>query len=153
MAVNHFNPLDQHRYFCKQCNEPSHQNLHCLRFCYRFLTQNTYLLQRMCPNSEMKEPGRSKKKKAKIFLSEIQDGRHGSHSKNLSFASSPEPKGQLTWNLVRFIEVTYRSKVAKIVSIGNTRWLLPSWKSILNFLSLIERAPLTRNLIWSIGVT
>ena len=36
----------------------------------------------------------------KLCRSEIQDGRHGSHLENLFFSSSPEPKGQLTRNLV-----------------------------------------------------
>ena len=45
--------------------------------------------------------------------------------------SFPEPKGQLTRNLVGSIGATYRSKIAKIV-IGNPRRLpwWPSWKSI-----------------------
>ena len=51
---------------------------------------------------------------------------------NLFFASSPEPKGQLTPNLLGSIRVTCRSKVAKIVPIGNPRWP-PSWKSIFRF--------------------
>ena len=38
----------------------------------------------------------------------IQDGRHGGHLENLFFASSPNPKCQLTRNLVRSIGVTYR---------------------------------------------
>ena len=32
----------------------------------------------------------------KSFRTEIQDGRRGDHLENLSFASSPEPKGLLT---------------------------------------------------------
>ena len=42
------------------------------------------------------------------------------------------------------IEVTCRSKVAKIFLIGNPRWP-PSWKSILNFFSWTER-PVDSNL-------
>ena len=42
------------------------------------------------------------------------------HLENLFFAS-PEPKDQLTRNLVGSIEVTGRLEVAKIVPIGNTR--------------------------------
>ena len=38
------------------------------------------------------------------------------------FASSPESKGLLTLNLVGSIGVTCRSKIAKIVPIGNSRW-------------------------------
>ena len=92
--------------------------------------------------------------KIKSFQSEIQDGRHGCHLENLFFASSPELKDQLSRNLVGIIEVTCRSKIAKIVPIGNTRWLpqLPSWKAILNFFSWIE-GQLSWNLIGSIGVT
>ena len=41
--------------------------------------------------------------------------------KNLFFASSPAPKGQLTRNLVGGIGVTCRSKIAKIVPIVNPR--------------------------------
>ena len=48
----------------------------------------------------------------------IQDGCHGSHLENLFF-SSPEPKGKLTRNLVGSIRVTCRSKIAKIISMGN----------------------------------
>ena len=33
--------------------------------------------------------------------------------------SSPEPKGQLTRNLIGSIRVTCRSKIAKIILIGN----------------------------------
>ena len=43
--------------------------------------------------------------------------------KNVFFASSPELKGQLTWNLVGSIGVTRRSKIAKIVPIVNPSWL------------------------------
>ena len=71
-----------------------------------------------------------------------------------SFFTCSEPKGQLTWNLVRIIEMTCRSKIAKIVPIGNTIWLpqLPSWKAILNFFSWIE-GQLCRNMIGSVRVT
>ena len=58
---------------------------------------------------------------AKIVRSEIQDGCHGRHLENLFFASSPEPKGELTPNLLRSIGVTHRPKIAKIVLIGNPR--------------------------------
>ena len=73
--------------------------------------------------------------------SEIQDGHHCGHLKNLFFASSPELKGQLTSNLLRSIGVACRSKIAKIVPIGNPRWppWLPSWKSIFYFFSWTER--------------
>ena len=52
-------------------------------------------------------------------MSEIQDGRH---LENLFFASSPELKGHLTPNLLGSIRVTCRTKIAKIVPIGNPRW-------------------------------
>ena len=63
--------------------------------------------------------------------SENQDGRHRRHLENLFFTSSPEPKGQLTPNLLGSMGVTCRSKIAKIMLIGNPRWLPwpPSWKS------------------------
>ena len=51
---------------------------------------------------------------------------NGRHLENIFFASSPEPKGQLTPNLLGSIRVTCRSKVAKIVPIGNPRW--PPWR-------------------------
>ena len=76
-------------------------------------------------------------KKLKSFRSEIQDGRHGRQIENLLFASSPEPKSQLTPNLLGSIGMTCRSKIAKIVPIGNPRcppWQ-PSWKSIFRFFS------------------
>ena len=53
--------------------------------------------------------------------------------------SSPETKGYLTPNLVGSIRVTCRSKIAKIILIGNQRWP-PSWKSILNFFSRSKRS-------------
>ena len=76
-------------------------------------------------------------KQLKSCRSEIQDGRHGGHLENLVFASSPEPKGQLTSNLLGSIGVTCRSKIAKIMPIGNPRWppWPPSWKSIFRFFS------------------
>ena len=45
---------------------------------------------------------------AKIVSIGIQDGHHGHHLENLFFASTPEPKGQLTRNLVGIIRVTCR---------------------------------------------
>ena len=82
-----------------------------------------------------------KQKMAKIVRSEIQDGRHGSHLENLLFTSSPKPKSQLTSNLLGSITVTYRSKIAKIVPIGNPRWppWRPSWECIFRFFSWTER--------------
>ena len=67
--------------------------------------------------------------------------RNDFRSINLFFASSPEPKGQLTPNLLGSIGVTCRSKMAKIVLIGNPRWppWQPSWKSIFCLLSWTER--------------
>ena len=73
---------------------------------------------------------------------------------NLFFSSSHEPKSQLTRNLVGSIGVTCRSKLAKIVSIGNSRWppLRPSWKCI--FASSPEpKGHLTPNLVGSIELT
>ena len=61
-------------------------------------------------------------KRAKIVPMEIKDGRYGGRLENLFVASSPEPKGQLTQNLVGSIGVTGRSKIAKIVSSVNLRW-------------------------------
>ena len=48
----------------------------------------------------------------------------------LKISSSPKPKCQLTPDLVGSIGVTCRSKskIAKIVPIGNPRWL-PWWPS------------------------
>ena len=88
-----------------------------------------------------KHRGLVDKKKLKSFWSEIQDGHHGSHLENLFFASSPEPKGQLTPNMLGSIGVTCRSKIAKIVPIGNPSWppLWPSWKSIFRFFSWTKR--------------
>ena len=73
---------------------------------------------------------------AAICQSDIQDGRHGGHLENLFFASSPEPKGQLTQNLVGSIGVTRRSKIAKIVPIVNPSW--PPFRVCSN-----DHAPLT----------
>ena len=73
-------------------------------------------------------------------------------------ASSSEPKGQLTWNLVGSIGVTCTLKIAKIVPMGNPRWPLwpSSWKSIFSLFSW-NKMPvvlkLDRNLIGSIRVT
>ena len=55
----------------------------------------------------------------------------------LFFASSPVPKGQLTWNLVVSIGMTCRLKMTKIILIRNPRWppCWPSWKSIFCFYS------------------
>ena len=60
--------------------------------------------------------------------------------KNLFWISSLKPKCGFTQNLVGSIRVTCRSKIAKIVLIGNARWppQLPSWKSNLNFFSWME---------------
>ena len=54
---------------------------------------------------------------------------------------NPNTINQLTPNSVGSIEVTYRSKVAKIVPIGNPWWppWWPSWKSIFCFFSWTER--------------
>ena len=63
------------------------------------------------------------------------------HLENLFFASFPEPKGQLTSNLLGSIGVTCRSKIAKIMPIWNPRWppLQPSWKSIFRFFSWTQK--------------
>ena len=57
--------------------------------------------------------------------------------------------GQLTWYLVGSIRVTCSSKIAKIVSIRNQRWLPwpPSWKSIFHFFSWTKR-PIDSKLAW-----
>ena len=59
------------------------------------------------------------------------------------FASSPEPKGQLTPNLVGSIGVTYRSKIAKIVHLENL-FFAPSPE---------PKGKLTPNLLGSIRMT
>ena len=66
-------------------------------------------------------------KLAKIFWLEILDGWHGRHLANLFWISSPELKGQLTRNLI-----SSRSKIVKIVSIGNLEnlfWISPEPKA------------------------
>ena len=93
------------------------------------------------------------KKQLKSLRLEIQDGRHSWHLEHLCFASSPEQKEQLTWNLVCSIGVTFRSKIAKIILMGNPRWpsWLPSWKL---FASTPEsKGHLIWDLIASIRVT
>ena len=52
-----------------------------------------------------------------------------------------KPKSQLTPNMVGSIGVTYRSKIPKIIPIGNPRWppWQPSWKYIFCFFSWTER--------------
>ena len=55
-------------------------------------------------------------------MAAMSDGRHGSRLENLFFSSSPEPKGQLTPNLVGSIGVTCRSKIAKIMPIIKPGW-------------------------------
>ena len=59
----------------------------------------------------------------------------------LFFASPPKLKGQLTWNLVESIMVICRSKIAKIVPVGNPSWprCWPSWKSIFQFFSWTKK--------------
>ena len=78
---------------------------------------------------------------AKIVLIGNPRGHHDCHLENLFFISSPEPKGQLIWNLVGSIGMSCRAKEAKIVLIGNPRWPTwpPSWKSICCFFSWNER--------------
>ena len=69
--------------------------------------------------------------------------------KKLFFASSPEPKGQLTPNLVGSIRVTCRSKIAKIVPIKNQHG---RHLENLFFASSELKGHLTQNLVGSIGV-
>ena len=69
----------------------------------------------------------------------MQDGRHGGQIENLFFASSPESKGKLTWNLVGSIGKTCWSKIAKTVPIQIQNGRHPSWKSIFRFFSWTER--------------
>ena len=66
----------------------------------------------------------------------------------------PTQLGQLTRNLTGSIWVTYRSKIAKIVAIGNPRWPLwpPSSKSMFRFYSWTKRT-FSSNLVGSIGAT
>ena len=68
------------------------------------------------------------------------------------FASSHEPKGQLTWNLVGSIEVTCRSKLAKSVPIRNPGWPPCRHLEHLFFASPEPKGQLTWNLVRSIGV-
>ena len=72
-------------------------------------------------------------------------GNHGGHLENLFFASPPEPKGQLTQNLVGSIGVTCRSKKLK-----------SKMAAILNIyfsLSPELKGQLTRTRAGSFGVT
>ena len=91
-----------------------------------------------CPKSRS---ARIRFQRSTIPWSRWMSTRHGRNLENLFFASSPEPKGQLTQNLLGSIRVTCRSKIAKIVPIGNPRWppWPPSWKSIFRFFSWTER--------------
>ena len=59
-------------------------------------------------------------KKVKLFLLEIQNDLHGRQFKNLLRTSS-ETQGHSNPNLVGSIRVTYISKLAKIIPIGNPR--------------------------------
>ena len=71
------------------------------------------------------------------------------------FASSPEPKGQLTPNLLGSIRVTCRSNIAKIVSVQIPRlppWQ-PSWKNVFFASTPKPKSQLTQNWLGSIGVT
>ena len=63
--------------------------------------------------------------------------------------------GQLTRNLVGSKEMTFRSKLAKIIPFGNPIWppWPPSWKSILKSFSLTERPIDSKLDIGSIEVT
>ena len=79
----------------------------------------------------------------------MQDGCHGRHLENLFFASSPQPKGQLTPNLLGSIKVTCRSKIAKIVPIG-----IQDGRHLENqFFAPKPKSQLTPNLVGGIGVT
>ena len=71
----------------------------------------------------------------------------GSHLENLFFASSPEPKGQLTPNLLGSIGVTCRSKITKIVPIVRGHLENLFFASSPN-----PKCQLTRNLVGSIRV-
>ena len=77
------------------------------------------------------------KKQLKSFWSEIQDDCHGGHLETLFFTSSPEPKGQLTPTCWEALGWLVGKKIAKIVPIGNPRWL--PWK----FFSLLLLNPET----------
>ena len=58
----------------------------------------------------------------KFCGSEIQDCCHNRYLENHFFTYPPEPLGDLSWNLHCSNRMTYRSKIAKIVLIGNPRW-------------------------------
>ena len=73
---------------------------------------------------------------------------------HLFFASSPEPKGQLTPNLLGSIRVTCKSKIAKIVPIGNQDGRHGSHLEHLFFASTPKpKSQLTPNFVGSIGMT
>ena len=70
------------------------------------------------------------------------------HLENLFFAYSPELKGQSTQNLVGSIEVTFRSKLAKIVLIGKSK--MAAMVAILKIyfsLLLLDQRPID----WKLG--
>ena len=99
-------------------------------------------------NFSKKEKKKKKKKK------KIQDGRHGRRLENLFFASSPEPKGQLTRYLLGSIEVTCGLKIAQIMPIRNPR--SPPCSHLENLFFAFSPKPksqLTPNMVGSIGVT
>ena len=84
----------------------------------------------------------------------MEGGRHGGHLENLFFASSSKPKSQLTTNLVGSIWVTYISKIAKTVPMGNTSWYHDGRLENQFFFSSSElKGQLTRNLAGSIWKT
>ena len=84
-------------------------------------------------------------------LAKIVPIENGGHLENLFFASSPEPKSQLTPNMVGSVGVTYGSKVVKIFPMGNPRWRHGRHLENLFFASSPEpKGQLTPNLVGSI---
>ena len=94
-----------------------------------------------------------KSKIAKIMPIGNKDGCHGSHLENLFFASSPEPKGQLTPNLLGSIGMTCRSKIAELCQSEIQDGRHDSHLENLFFATPKPKSQLTRNLVGSIRLT
>ena len=58
----------------------------------------------------------------KICWSEIYDSQHSWHLENQFLTYPPESLGDLSWNLNFSNMMTSRSKISKIMPIGNPRW-------------------------------
>ena len=87
------------------------------------------------------------KRELKSFCLEMRDGHHGGHFENI-FASSPEPKGQVTGKLLGSIGMTCRSKIA-IIPIRNPRCC--HLENLLFASTPEPKGQLTRNLVGSMG--